>query len=141
MKFEDYSWHDNPIHGFKIIELEHGSGNLEIDIDYIAEWLCQEDNSCNFKIAPATLIFEGITELEIALDYKSCTAAITPPSIHEIIREQFKYPNGYSSFSWHIVINWPSNAYIKFKADGFNQKLRKEPMVHSKQVLPNELRT
>lgn len=140
MKFEDYSWHDNPIHGFKIIESDHGSGNLELDIDYISEWLRGDDNFFNFKIAPATLVFEGITDLEIALDYKSCSAGITPPSIHEIVREQFSYQNGYSAYAWHIVINWPSNAYIKFKANSFTQTLRREPIIHNEQVLPAELR-
>jgi len=140
MDFEKYCWHDNPIHGFRIIEMEHGTGNLELDIDYIVEWICKEDSSCDFKIAPATLTFKGITELEITLDYKACTAAISPPSIHEIKRESFSYPNGYKSYSWHIVINWPTDAYIKFMADGFTQKLNKEPIIYHQQVLPHELR-
>ncbi len=141
MKFEEYNWHDNPIHGFKIIESDYGSGDLVLDIDYITEWLCKEGESYNFKIAPADLIFKGVTDLEISLDYKSCTAGITPPSIHEIIREPIQYDNGYKSYSWIIAINWPTDAFIKFKGDKFIQSLRKDPVLHDEQVLPQSMRS
>ena len=140
MRFEDFNWHDNPIHGFNIIELEFGTGNLELDIDYITEWLCADGNSCTFKIAPATLVFENITDLQMALDYKACSAGITPPSIHAITRQPISYPNGDTTYVWHIEINWPSNAFIKFQAPGFTQTLRKEPVVHHEQVLPATMR-
>ncbi len=133
--FEEHSWHDNPIHGFRIIEKANCVGDLILDIDHITEWLCSDDGEYNFKIAPADLIFEDIIDLAIFLDYGECSASITPPSIHEIRREPKEYPNGYKSYEWFIEINWPSNCYIKFKSPGFKQILRKQPMLSNEQII------
>ncbi|MFW5426636.1 MAG: hypothetical protein ACKE8R_05245 [Methylophagaceae bacterium] len=138
-KFEEYSWHDNPIHGFRIIEKENCVGDLVLDIDYITEWLCSEENGYNFRIAPADLVFEDITDLVISLDYESCSASMTPPSIHEIRCKSKIYSNGYKSFEWFIEINWPSNCFIKFNSPKFKQALRKKPILSNDQVMnPNE---
>lgn len=139
-EFKKHSWHDNPIHSFRVIEKKHGVGDLILDIDYITEWLSSEDDKYNFKIAPTDLIFEDISDLEISLDYKSCSAGITPPSIHEIRREPKVYKNGYKSFDWYIEINWPSNCYIKFSSPSFKQKLRKKPILSDKQIISSNTR-
>ena len=142
-QFDSYSWHDNAIHGFQIIEGPDGcSGELILDIDFIVEWLPPEkdSNSFQFRIAPADLTFHEVTELVISVDYASCTAALQPMTIHEIHREAVTYPNGYSSFAWKIEVNWPRNSFISFRAPSFTQLLRAEPITSGAQYLSPSLR-
>ena len=142
-QFDSYSWHDNAIHGFRIVEGPDGcSGELILDIDFIAEWLPpqNESNAFQFRIAPADLTFHEVTELVISVDYALCSAALQPMTIHEIHREAVTYPNGYSSFAWQIEVNWPRNSFISFRAPGFTQALRAEPIASGAQYLLPSLR-
>jgi hypothetical protein len=70
--FDRLSWHDNHVHAVRVHEGEHGPGRLEIDLDFIVEWLRPSDESFRFLVAPATLIFHRVTDLKVALDYASC---------------------------------------------------------------------
>lgn len=137
-RFEDYNWHDNAIHGLRIVEGEDGcSGELVLDIDFIVEWLPPqgENNAFRFRVAPALLTFHEVTDLVISIDYASSTAALQPMTIHEIHREVVTNPNGYSSFAWKVEINWPSNGSISFRSPGFTQALTAEPIVSGAQYL------
>ncbi len=137
-RFEDFCWHDNAIHGFRIIEGEDGcSGELVLDIDYIVEWLQpQDDNAAfEFRVAPANLTFHEVTDLVVSVDYAASTAAFQPMIIHEIQREFVTNPKGYSSFVWNIDINWPRKSHISFHSSGFTQVLRAEPIVFGAQYL------
>jgi hypothetical protein len=138
--FEQLSWHDNAIHGFRILEGDDNTGGkLLLDIDFIAEWLQGPDKSFNFKIVPSDLTFSEISDLVISVDYAAATAAVQPITINEIIREVVTYPNGYSSYSWKIDINWPPKSFISFQAGGFTQVPRMEPIVSGAQYLsPSE---
>lgn len=136
-RFEEYSWHDNAIHAVRVIEGQHGSGELVLDIDFILEWLSPraKDGGFEFRIAPAFLTFHDVSDLVISIDYASSTAAIQPMMIHEIHREAVTYPNGFSSFNWKIEINWPRNSFISFCSSGFTQTLKAEPFVSGAQYL------
>lgn len=134
--FEKMCWHDNAIHGFKIREGDDGySGELDLDIDYILEWLPPEDNRFRFMISPATLTFHDVTNLVMSIDYASSTASLQPMTIQEIKREVKLYPNGYSSFTWEIEMNWPKESFIKFESKGFTQALRRDPIISEGQCL------
>lgn len=136
--FEKFNWHDNAIHGFRIVEGADGcSGELILDIDFIVEWLLPEspNNAFMFRVAPADLTFHDVTNLVISIDYASSTAAFQPMAIHEIHREIVTYPNGYSSFAWKIAINWPRNSTISFHSNGFTQVMRKPPLTSDVQHL------
>jgi hypothetical protein len=142
--FEDYSWHDNAIHGFRIVEGPDGcGGELILDIDFIIEWLPPqtEEKAFEFRIAPADLKFQDTTDLIISVDYASCSAALQPMTIHEIHREVVTYPNGYSSFEWKIEINCPRNSFISFRSPGFTQVLTAAPIVSGAQYLSPSQRT
>ena len=137
-RFEDYCWHDNAIHGLRIVEGPDGcGGELILDIDFIIEWLSPqiEEKAFEFRIAPAYLTFHDATDLVVAIDYASCTAALQPMTIHEIHREVVAYPNGYSSFAWKIEISWPRNSFISFRSPSFTQVLRAQPIVSGAQYL------
>ena len=129
--FDQLFWHDNHIHGFTLREGYEAAGELDLDIDFIVEWICESGSgSCDFRIAPATLTFHDVSDLVLSLDYVTKTAALCPASISEIERKALVHPNGYTSFAWAININWPAGA-IRFKASSFTQVLRAEPIVVS----------
>ena len=97
--FEDFGWHDNAIHAFRIAEGDDGcSGQLTLDIDYILEWITPmgQGDRFSFVVAPADLVFHKVTDLVISVDYVSCSASLQPMTIEEIHREVHTYPNGYS---------------------------------------------
>lgn len=109
-RFEEFGWHDNAIHAFRISEGDDGcSGNLILDIDYILEWISPsaQDGNFSFVVSPADLVFLEVTDLVISTDYASSSVALQPMTIDEISREVVTYPNGYSEFAWKIELNWP----------------------------------
>lgn len=134
--FEQIQWHDNAIHGIRIVEGDDEClGDLVLDVDFIVEWLPPVNGMFSFRIAPADLTFHKVSDLVISVDYASATAVVQPMVIHEIHREAISYPNGYSEYSWRIEINWPTNSVITFKASGFTQQLRMEPITSGAQYL------
>lgn len=137
-RFEDYCWHDNAIHGLRIVEGDEACyGDIILDIDFILEWLPPqgEDNAFRFKVAPANLTFHEVTDLVVFVDYAASTAALQPMTIHEIHREVITHPNGHSALTWKVEINWPQNSFISFHSSGFTQVLRAEPIVSGAQYL------
>lgn len=122
--FDELGWHDSHVHGFRVLEGEHGTGELRLDLDYILEWLCPagEGGACRFRIAPALLKFRDVTSLRFSLDYATPTAAMGPFSIGGIEREPISYGSGYGSYRWTIPINWPAGE-ITFESPGFTHML------------------
>jgi hypothetical protein len=140
--FESMCWHDNAIHGISIREGNDGYGaELDLDIDYILEWIAPENNSFSFRIAPVTLTFHEVSDLIISVNYAITNTLLQQMIIHEIQREVHSYPNGDLSFSWKIDINWPPNSFITFVANGFTQEQHGEPVISGAQYLsPSERR-
>lgn len=135
-KFDQMSWHDNAIHGFRIIEgPENAFGQLVLDIDFIEEWLQNEDGSFSFKVVPSDLIFNDVSDLVVSIDYASVTAAVQPMTIGEISREPISYPNGQGSYKWTVDINWPSKSSLKFEASGFKLSKRMASVTTGAQYL------
>lgn len=135
-EFEQMNWHDNAIHGIRIVEGPDGcEGELILDIDFIIEWLQSEDKIFKFLLTPCNLSFHDVSDLVISIDYASSTAAIQPMMVHEIRREVFTYPNGFSTFAWVIEMNWPGKSFISFQSSGFTQVPRKAPIISSTQYL------
>ena len=135
-RFEEMSWHDNHVHGLRIREGEDGCGELELDLDYILEWLRPTPSAFAFRLAPATLTFVDVFDLRIEIDYAAATAGITPFSISEITRES---PVNGGALKWKIELNWPQGA-ISFSASGFRQTLRVSPIVSDSQSLSHQKR-
>jgi len=134
--FETIQWHDNAIHGFRIVEgAENLGGTLVFDIDFILEWLPSESGSLTFRIEPSALTFHVVTDLVVSVDYASSTAAVQPMTIHEIHRAVITYSNGATSYNWRIEINWPPNACVAFCADGFTQEARGAPVSSGRHCL------
>jgi hypothetical protein len=122
--FDSLGWHDIHVHGLRVIEGEHGAGELRLDLDYILDWIHPktQGGSFRFRVAPASLRFRDVTSLRLSLDYATPTAAIGPFSLDGIEREPISYGNGYESFSWTIAVNWPEGE-LTFESPGFVQML------------------
>lgn len=131
------SWHDNHVHGLRIVEGAHGSGELVLDLDYILEWICQGEE-CKFRIVPAALRFFEVTDLRITLDYATPAAALGPFSIGAIERRS-EARERYTAQIWKILINWPRGE-IAFEAKGFEQRGFGEPVLSDQQWLRLEQR-
>ena len=97
--FERMSWHDCHVHGLSIRDGQHGAGELELDLDYIVEWCCHDDGSCDFRVAPALLTFHEVVGLRIEIDYAAVQAGMAPFSLDRIERELIAYPPATNRFS------------------------------------------
>ena len=121
-EFEQMGWHDSKIHAVAVI-----SENFELllDLDYILEWVdpVLPDSHFSFIIAPATLIFHHVWSLEMQL-----SSELDLFSLYDIEREDKKLtPNG-KMLSWQWTLNGDSG-YIRFRAIGFTQQLRRRPLL------------
>jgi hypothetical protein len=130
--FEDMSWHDAHVHGFRIVQNEgdDGSAELILDIDYIVEWLRGETH-CSFVVAQATLQFHRVSGLKLSLDYVTPGAGMCAFSIAGIKRQPV---TAYSSYKWSMVINWPSGK-LEFDSPGFTQRTTGPSITQSGQSL------
>lgn len=131
--FGTMSWHDNHVYAFRIEEGEWGSGTVTFDIDHIEEWL-KEDKSFRFRIVPAKLVFTGVTDLKLSLDYGAVSAGMCPFSIHEI-RKVEEARERYTAQVWTIDINWP-RGQITFEASGFEQQAMGDSVICEGQHIP-----
>jgi hypothetical protein len=131
-QFHEMSWHDNHVHAIRIVEGEHGSGELVLDLDYIVEWIC-DGPRCTFRIVPALLAFREVIDLRIALDYATRSAALGPFSIDSIQRRE-EPRERYVARVWTIALNWPAGE-IRFEAAGFEQRAVGLPVLSEAQCL------
>src|SRR4051812_29273511 len=47
------------------------TSELILDLDYLVEWVCVDSEPCRFKIAPAQVVFSGVTDLKSHLVWGS----------------------------------------------------------------------
>ncbi len=142
--FDRLSWHD--CHIWKL-ELRAGdpdegdwTSDLALDLDYIAEWICGVGQGARFRVAPATLVFHGVTDLRIDVDWgdSGLQRGLHAISIDRIERERVQAQKVYLDrpyYRWRIRSNWPRPGEIAFGAAGFTQTLRAEPVLTAKQSL------
>lgn len=142
--FDRLSWHDCHMWGVELHAGEPAEGDwtsdLELDIDFIVEWICRAGGGGQFRVAPATLVFHGITDARIAIDWgrSGFQAALHPMSIGGVERERIQSQKVYLDrpyYSWKIHLNWPAGGEIAFGAVGFTQTLRAEPVLTETQCL------
>ena len=136
-QFDEMSWHDNHVHALRIRKGRHGyDGELELDIDYILDWLRPSESTFAFRVAPATLTFIDVLDLRIEIDYAAFSYATTPFSIAAITRQA---ATSHGGTRWTLELNAPNGA-ISFLASGFRQVLRAQPIVTSSQSLTEQER-
>lgn len=133
--FDALRWHDASVHGFRIVEGENGSAELQLDIDFILEGIETGKGGLRFNVAQAMLQFHEVFGLRLALDYVACSAGTTPFSIGAIRRESLRPPaveadgidaDDHGPWRWRIEVDWPEG-FLEFEASGFTQWLVGDP--------------
>lgn len=114
--FDRLSFHDCHIRGleFRAGDSDRGEwvSDLVLDIDYILEWICGVGGGGQFRVAPATLTFEGATDLSIAVNW------------------------GESGFRCALhQPYWPAGGVLAFGAAGFTLCTRGDPVLTDRQKL------
>ena len=147
--FDRLSWHDCHVWGLSIGAGDSDAGDwtsdLIIDLDYIVEWICGVDKTFQFRVAPATLTFHGVTDLHVGVEWGdgALQAAIHPMSIDRIGRERIANQKVFLDrpyYRWRITSNWPAGGEIAFGAVGFTQRLRADPVLGVRQHLTRKER-
>jgi hypothetical protein len=147
--FDRRSWHDCHIWGIEICAGDPDRGDwtseLVLDIDFIVEWICGTETGGGFRVAPATLVFHGVTDPKIAIDWGAAghQTAVHPASIDKIEREALSGQKVFLDrpyYRWTISLNWPAGGELSFGATGFTQVLRADPILSETQYLPRSQR-
>ncbi len=142
--FDGFSWHDCHIWGIALHAGDPTDGDwtsdLALDIDFIVEWICGVAGGGQFRVAPASLVFHGVTDPKIDIDWGQAghQAAVHPISIDRIERELVPDQKVYLDrpyYRWTLRLNWPMGSEISFGAFGFTQTLRAEPLLTERQCL------
>ncbi len=112
--FERMGWHDCHIHA---LAFKEESSEFLLDLDYIVQWIDpdKEEKYFKFFISPATLVFNGVSNLRFinfAMDMEI-----------EIQKISMDKNSGEYTFSIEC-----QQGTMVFQASGFKQYLRKEPI-------------
>ncbi|WP_400191122.1 hypothetical protein [Hymenobacter sp. B81] len=112
--FAVMGWHDASVYAWRLVDQE-----LLLDIDYIFQWNQPEVEGTNFTfwVAPATLVFRGVQNLEV--DFNFLGADPSKAEALEIDGIEQGQPG-----EWTILFH---NGYLEFMATGYSQFIRKAP--------------
>ena len=117
----DGRWHDNSVYGLRLVIGDHERGDwrsdLVLDIDHIVEWVYAADRRPRFRVAPATLVFHDVTDLQIAVDCGDTggQVALHALSIDRVVRARIldqKVCFDRPYYRWRIEFNWPAGGCI-----------------------------
>jgi hypothetical protein len=139
--FDQLDWHGVHVHGFRIVEGERGSAELQLDIDCLLARPAGAGEG--HVVAQAMLQFHEVAALRFSLDYVACSAGMSAFAIDAIRREPL-HDDGEDGgdtgpWRWRIAIGWPEGA-IEFESSGFSQWLVGEPVEQEGPSLPPALR-
>ena len=147
-EFDQLSWHDCHIWGFELRagnpDDDDWTSDFAFDIDFIVEWICGVDGGAQFKVAPATLVFHGVTDPRIDIACETGVfVSLHPLSMDRVDRVRVEDQKVYLDrpyYEWTIRLSWPSGGCVAFGAVGFTQTLQAEPLVTERQCLSRRLR-
>lgn len=127
--FSEMGWHDATIHGLCVQSTDGVLPRLLLDLDYIVQWVHPVPPATYFSfwLAPVTLAFENVWDLEGDLDFKGTTPDLEIDVLHRLVADDGRedYP------LWHIEGH---EFDVQFRATGFRQYFRKAPTLASRQV-------
>jgi len=112
-----------------------------LDIDFIVEWKC--DGPMPFRVAPATLKFLDVTDLQIEFPkvQKTGNVGISLPCIDSVERTLVDEQKVYLDrpyYDWRLTLyHVGEQGEIRFGATEFSQVLRAEPQLIDGQSLPS----
>ena len=128
--FDQMNWHDCKIYAFGFDDTKF---QFFLDIDYIFSWIAPttESGSYEFTVSPALLKFENVHTLQI--DIRSDLNL----EIDEIVRFNPKRPVNADHIGKEIEYEWIirlQQGEISFNSVGFEQLIRKEPILLDRQL-------
>lgn len=141
--YDPHLWHDDAVHGIALRTADPQSddwtSDLILDIDHIVSGTETEDGF-RFGVAPATLTFHGVTDLEVRVESGSSghTVGIALPSILRVDRQpvadqKVHFDRPY--YVWRIELASHPDGYIAFGAWGHTLELRRKPVWTDQQCL------
>ena len=134
--FERMGWHDAQVHAFAFVP---ESWELLLDLDYILEWVgpAEGERHYSFWSAPATFFFANVSDLKIELE------PFPGFELNNIERSDLKTPDGGESTPSSVHWRWTLgffNGRVTFRATGFVQHFRLQPVFNTTQSLTLEER-
>jgi hypothetical protein len=154
--FEAMGWHDSCVHAVAVED--DGWSRLLLDLDYIVNWEkpAPSETAWRFMVAPATLVFENVWDLEGDIAAASGMAQRVLLLIDAVRREgdvmedvrrgrRERWMSGMAG--GHDLMGPPETGYLdrweisghnfalRFLADGFHQHFRAQPTLTGKQSL------
>ncbi|MEZ5667733.1 MAG: hypothetical protein R3F55_09945 [Alphaproteobacteria bacterium] len=135
----DWSLHDCPVYGLFLRPPDPDRGlwrsELVLDIDHIVAWLRGDDGGFRFRVAPATLTFQDVQDLRIAVDFTGTAFAptITEWSVDRVEKRPATGAPHPAAFAWQILLNVPAGGLIGLVATGFTIDHRAPPRLTAMQ--------
>lgn len=126
--FELLGWHDCHLYS---LTNDYINYKLILDIDYILKWERSSNEIIGFWIAPSDLIFHNYSFFEIKILNKQTSDLI----ISNITKKAIGKSPNLKYDIYEFVINLNNENFIKIKATGFTQKIRKNPIFSENQDL------
>ncbi|MFC8454800.1 hypothetical protein [Kitasatospora sp. NPDC057223] len=134
--FDDMEWRNVVIHGFCVRPNISGGflPCLLFDIDYIVGWVhpVPPEERFSFWMAPSTLVFEEVWDVEGSLEFKTSSMKL---GIYDIGKSEVEGKS--DDPLWHID---GDSFDLKFRSAGYRQYFRQEPHFSPRMVLSYEER-
>ena len=120
--FDSMGWHDNAIHAVAVEQGDGYPGRLLLDIDYIVAGIRPEppETTFNFRICPATLVFDQAWDLTTDIDLQGKSFQLF------LERIERSGPDEHGYFEWTLA---GRNFSIGLSAPGYTQYLRQPPIL------------
>jgi hypothetical protein len=117
-------WHDVTVHALCVqpaVSDDWPLPRLLLDLDYIVRWVhpVAPETHFSFWIAPSTLVFEDVWDVEGDLDFKGTALHLTIDNIRRSAAEGSR-----GGPRWHLEGH---SFEMAFRATGFRQYMRQPP--------------
>tara|TARA_B100000745_G_C20111005_1_gene380246 strand:- start:616 stop:1038 length:423 start_codon:yes stop_codon:yes gene_type:complete len=127
LDFEVMGWHDSRIYS---ITLPDENFQLAFDIDYTFKWERSSGSIVGFWVSPCDLIFKNISHFKMEVDYSDTNLLF----ISDIRRRNERLTPNRKFTQWDYEIECDAGL-ITFSSIGFEQKVRKQPVLSESQDL------
>jgi hypothetical protein len=131
--FERMGWHDVTVHGMYVQRTDDVLPRLLFDLDYVTRWVhpVPPETHFSFWIAPSTLVFDDVWDLEGDLDFKGLGVDLELDALHRLTPDDDR-PGWSDAPLWHLE----GHAFdLRFRAPGFRQYIRQPPRLSPRLVL------
>ena len=119
--FADMGWDQSRLYS---IAIPDENFKLVLDIDYIFKWQREGSSYSGFWVSPCNLIFHNVSGFKSEIDYKDNNLLF----VSEIRRSNERLTPNKMFTAWDYEIEC-DNGSISFSATGFEQTVRKQPVL------------